>query len=488
MADLEKTLQRIANSVEKLNQGRQVQKAAAVPVGKQEVESKAISPEEMSRQFEDPLRKNFQDLAAAGNGFQSLGSTGNLDNPYKILREKDERNSFVVTDAKVGGMIATLLQKGAGKSGLPFEEWLNGAGGRQKAAIETNIESALSKGAFGANGSVIERALNATSGTGVVTVRTDIEPIMREAYLRSFPLLQVISSIPANGLVHTYNVKTATGEAVTLGELGDLTDANADSTFVRKDNANIAIIASRRAISLKLQYASQQSGMNFNLSGAENTEVMSALTSIARKNQALILQGNYSTSSKDLDDEEGNYDANAYDGLRTKLKNYAITKADDDNFYDLIDRCVGQIMNAGGDVSSIMGLMSVGGKRLLSGELMQFLRIQNGDNSAVNANLAQVGLLTVADTLAKMLPIPASAQSQGVGYYDYSSVVTEDAFICDPNGMQLAYLGSPNPVVLELPVGFDNKLSNVYVVFLMNGLVLYIDGFHRKIRIPKQSV
>lgn len=486
-------LERLNNSVQQINKGAEVAKAAATnvtskTVAEGDIESKAVSGEEMKQNFVDPLRKNFEDLAQTNAGYAGLGADSALADPYAVIRRKSAEGNYQINNAKLGGMIAALLQKGARKEGTPFEAWMNNSG--QKGAIETNFETALSKGMFGDSGNLIEKALTTGGGSGGPTIRTDIEPIMREAYLRSFPVAEQIASIPSNGLVHSYNVKTATGEAVTIGELGDLTGADADSTFVRKANANIAIIASRRAISLKLQYASQQSGMNFNLSGAENTEVMSAITAIARKNQALILQGNYSTASKVLDDEEGVTDANGFDGLRTLLKATGITKADDENFYDVIDRCVAQIMNAGGDVSSILGLMSVGAKRLLNAELMQFLRVlksEAGDGGAP-LNMVSAGLLTVADTLAKMLAVPASAQSQGAGYYTLSSVVKEDAFIVDPAGLALAYLGSPNPVVLELPVGFNNALSNVYIVFLMNGLVLYIDGFHRKIRINRQTV
>lgn len=488
---LQDMLERLNNSVQQIGKNQQVTEAAETPVSSKavaEVESKAVTGEEMKQNFVDPLRKNFEELAAIGAGYAGFGSDAALADPYAVVRRKSAEGNFQINNAKLGGMIAALLQKNSGKEGVPIGEWMNRSG--QRAAIETNFESALSKGAFGENAGLVEKALSTAGNSGGPTIRTDIEPIMREAYLRSFPVAEQIASIPSNGLVHSYNVKTATGEAVTVGELGDLTGADADSTFVRKANANIAIIASRRAISLKLQYASQQSGMNFNLSGAENTEVMSAITAIARKNQALILQGNYSTAARTLDDEDGATDANGFDGLRTLLKTTGITKADDENFYDVIDRAVGQIMNAGGDVNSILGLMSVGAKRLLNAELLQFLRIlkSESDSGGAPLNMVSTGILTVADTLAKMLAVPSSAQSQGTGYYTLSSVVKEDAFIVDPAGLALAYLGSPNPVVLELPVGFNNALSNVYIVFLMNGLVLYIDGFHRKIRINRQTV
>lgn len=485
---IEELLAELNGTAKRLADGNAVKQIAeTAPNADPQVESKALSPDEMREQFADPLRKNFEDLAAAERGFAVLGSSKHLDNPYEILRAKSDIG-YRVSNAQVGGMIATLLQKGARREGTPIGEWLSKSG--QSGAIETNIERALSKGMFGDMGSGISKALDSGGGSGGPLIRTDIEPLLREAYLRQFPALDVIGTEPANGLVHSYNVKTATGDAVTVAEMGDVTAANADSTFVRKANSNIAIIVSRRGISLKLQYASAQSGMNYGLSGPQNTEIISGLTAISRKNQSLLLQGNFATASKTLDDEEGLTDANGYDGLRALLKGggTSITKASDENFYDAIDRAVGQIMNAGGDLNSIIGMMSVGGKRLLNSELQVYMQRLNNDTSPTNLNIGGTGLMTVAETTSRMMAVPASAQGQGVGYYTLSSVATEDAFVVDPNGMSLAYLGSPNPVILELPVGFNNTLSNVYIIFLMNGLVLFVDGFHRKVRIPKQTV
>ena len=484
--NLQEELARLNTNIEQLSKGQSVKQAAATTTGDTVIETK-VSAEEMREKSINPLRKNFEDLAVAEKGFAVLGSEKYLDNPLELLRAKSELG-YRVPNAQIGGMIATLLQKGARSEGTPIGEWISKS--NQQNAIETNLERALSKGGFGEMGSAISKALDSGGGSGGPLIRTDIEPLLREAYLRQFPALDVIGTEPANGLVHSYNVKTATGDAVTVAELGDVTSANADSTFVRKANSNIAVIVSRRGISLKLQYASQQSGMNFGLSGPNNTEIISGLQAISRKNQSLLLQGNYSTASKTLDDEEGLTDANGYDGLRTLLKGAgtAINKASNEKLYDKIDQAVGQIMNAGGDVSSIIGMMSVGAKRLLNTELQQYMLRLNNDGSPTNLNIAGTGLMTVADTVSRMLAIPASAQNQGVGYYTYSAAATEDVFVADPNGMSLAYLGSPNPVILELPVGFNNTLSNVYIIFLMNGLVLFIDGFHRKVRLAKQTV
>src|SRR6185369_634082 len=103
----------------------------------------------------------------------------------------------------------------------------------------------------------------------------------------------------------------------------------------------------------------------------------------------------------------------------------------------------------------------------------------------VPTHLASNGLITVADPLSRFMPIPADAQANGIGYYTYSAADTEDMYVVDPAGIGLAYLGSPTPAILELPVGFNNALSNVYVPFVMHGLTVFVTKFNRKIRIPR---
>ena len=464
--------------------------AATAPAGGETV-AKSMKDERESGEQVPVVQKCFEELATVSKAaYGQLVSQPVLDDPHGFLRRKSAATEgrpsrYLISDGQLGGMIETLLRKSAGKAGVPLANF---------GLMQSALEGALSEGAFGDAGGLVSKALDSGAGSAGPLIRTDIEPLLREAYLRKFPALEVIPTIPSNGLTHSYNVRTADGSAVTVSEMGDLVAAGADSqsTFSRKANANIAILASRRGISLKAQFAVAQSGMPYDLSGPDNLEVIGAMQAIARLDQKLMLQGNFSTAAKTLNDEEGVTDGNGYDGLRTLLKGAgtSITKGAD-TYLDAIDRAVGQIINAGGDVDNLLIQLSVGSRRAVNQEFQQVLRVTNQAPAGGFANnLSANGVVTVADIVSKFQNIPASAQAQGLGYYtlDGGATFLEDINVIDPNGLRMAYLGSPTPVVLELPVGFNNQLSNVYIIFLMHGLVLYIDSFHRKVRVPRQTV
>jgi hypothetical protein len=444
---------------------------------------------------ENSIAKSFLTLAREDKQFQHLGEDRVLENPSLYLRKKhgDEapdalRGKYVVQDQELEAIIGTLLQKGQGKEGVTLHDWMNGSDtGYNKTAM--GLQDAAAKGLFGNNSEGVKKALDAT--TGAVLIRTDIEPVLYEVYLRRFPAAEVVRRIPANGIVHTYNRRTAPGDAVTITDLGDMSGAMVNSTIGQQQNSHIATIVSPRAIGLKFKYAVQQSGMNFNIDGNNNLELIAAMYAIANKNQTLVLQGNSSTASKTLDDEEGLTDANGFNGLRTLLKagGTSINKATSDAFVDIVNKAVGQIMNAGGDVNNLLVFMSVAVRFALNLELQQFMRVTNktpggGFDTALSAN----GLVTLGEWLTKIMSVPANTQGTGLGYYTYSATTTEDIDVVDPAGLALAYLGSPTPVILELPIGFNHQLSNVYYPFLMNGLVFYTPEFGRKVRVPQQTL
>jgi len=457
-----------------------------------DVAAKAVQPEERKATYVDPLRKSFEDLAMIHPAYGRLASQKALDSPYEYLHSKNADGAYNVNPGHLEAMIQALLQKGRGQEGVPLEAWL--ASGGQKNAIEQQLEKALQGGHF-QHGSAVAKALDTTLSSGVgggALVRTDIEPLLYEGYLRSFPLLDVLRTFPSNGVVHTYDVRSGVGNAATVSEVGDLVSAGADanSTIERKANANIGIIVSRRGLSLKLQFAVPQSGMNFPVAGSENLEVMGGITAIGRKNQALVLQGNYSTGSKTINDEEGLTDANGFDGLRTILKDVTTSKtfANGDTHRGNLNRLIAQISNAGGNTNDLRILLSWGAQIAIEDEMEDFNRInaEKSQETGIRRNVMEGGLRTFGNIISKFLPIPMGGQSEGMGYYTISSTVYEDISIVDPQGIGLAYLGSPSPVILELPVGFDNKLQKIYILFLMNGLVVNIPGFHRKYRIPRQ--
>jgi hypothetical protein len=428
----------------------------------------------------DRLAKGFQSLAKLSKSFRHLDTNKALDDPKGFLRQKHAgTDTFVVGDVELELMIQALLAQKAGDDVEGVSD-----------AVRTGLLGAAAKGNLGGHSDVVRRALDTTSGAPLI--RTDIEPFLYEAYLREFPVAERFARVPANGLVHTYEVRTAIPDGTTTNDIGDFSGAFTNSTYERDASTRISIIVSPVAIGLKLALAVQQSGMvNFNLQGNDNLEVMGAMKGIARKKQTLILQGNSSTAARTLDDEDGLYNALDHDGLRKLLMDAStsLTKDAGDSYRRTLRRIAAQIRNAGGSARNIVAFCSEGVQIVIDEELEEFYRITNSrPDGGVDTNLSANGIRLGSKELSEIVTVPAGSQGSGMGYYTFGGNVVEDIDVLDTTGVKIPYLGSPTPTILELPMGFDLKLARTFVPFEMSGLMLQIAKFHRKIRVPKQTV
>jgi hypothetical protein len=430
------------------------------------------------------LSKSFLRLARASKAFHHLGADRVLEDPKGYLRSKklDTQGrptlEYQVSDFDLEVMIQSgLSQKAADAEGLT------------DSLAKDLLKKGAQEGMFGAQGNVIQRALDVASGG--VLVRTDVEPLLYEAYLREFPALERIRPIRANGIRHTYNVRTAIPQAKTLNDIGDFSGAFSNSTIGQEQSTRIAILAAPVAIALKLAAAVRQSGMvSFNLEGSENLEVVGAMTALARKKQALLFQGNSSTAAKTLNDEEGLYNALDFDGLRTKLKGAGTsrTMAEGETLRGLIKRAAIEIRNAGGQARNIVVFLSGFAEDTLDGELEQFFRIVGGrPGGGVDMNLSANGLKLTGKYVSEIVSVPADAQDSGIGHYTFGGNPTEDMYVTDTTGIKFPWLISPTPTIIELPLGFDLKLARTFVPIEMSGLQVDVANFHRKIRIARQS-
>jgi|GEM_PF-3254057 len=439
--------------------------------------------------YESPLSKMFLRLARKDKQFHFLGDDRVLEDPRGFLRAKHgpeageyHAGRYKVSDADLEAIIGTLMA-------MPPEE-------RQTVFTQENgmkmaqaLDLAAKAGVFGEHSEILRRALDVSSGGPLI--RTDLDPILYEAYLRDFPVLDEIRKIPANGVLHTFNQRTSPGSASTISDLGDMSGAFSNSSLSQFQSSHIATIVAPRAIGLKFQYAVQQSGMNYNVAGDENLEIVGAMLAMSKKVQTLILQGNFSTASKTLNDEEGLTDANGFDGIRSMLKggSTSLTKATGDSYVDTINRAVGQIINAGGSARNLLVLCSLYTRFQINLELQGYLRVVNTvPGGGISTNLSANGLVTLADWMARIVNVPADAQGNGLGNYTFSGSPVEDIDVLDLSTWALAYLGSATPSILELPVGFNNQLSRVYYPFYMVGLVGFVPSFNRKIRVPNGSL
>lgn len=503
--ELQESLDRLNATLQRGQEAAAVKSAAATDPGKGpdgqplQVE-KGITDRDQQEAFVDPLRKTFEGLAKMAPGdFAALGATKTLDNPYGYLRAKNADGSYVVTTGQLEQILlgAKAFNDGDGShkekmanGAMTLQDWMSKSG--EPNAIHNGLYAQTEKGSFGAQNTLMKAALDSSGGAALI--RTDLEPILHEIFLRVFPGLEAIPKIPSNGLVHSFVQQTGIGTAAAVSEVGSLSATESTGTYGVSTSTNIAVLASQRTVGLKMQYASRQSGMNFNLGGSANTEVTSALRAIAKLAQTLLFQGNQNSgqSGGTLDDEVGLYGANGFTGLRQQLSSgsYSITKSVGETYIGVLRRAVGQLLNAGADLNSVIMFLSVGAQNAIDAELEQFYTVPKGTETdrPHTTNFGSAGLRMLQNIIANSKIVPAGAQGEGIGYYTLSTVVQEDVYVMDPEGVKMPYLGSPTPVILELPLGSNNILGNIFIPFWMTGLALYAPAFNRKVRILKQTV
>lgn len=353
---------------------------------------------------------------------------------------------------------AQLRNKDAG--GVPIDAWLAAGGNQLIDAVRADP--------------YLSKALDSTSGSALV--RQDLEPTMYELFVRVFPAFDRIAKEPANGLVHTYTQQTGFGGAEFMSELGTVVDDRGE--YVRQ-TTNIAIIATRRGVTLKHQYAALQSGSGFN---PEELEMRSALLAVSAKMQQTIFQGNANPteSGGTASSEAGEYDPDGFTGLRQLLntaraKNVNPFASTPEDMRAAYERASIEIMDRGGMASIIYARATDKG----TFDLQQDKNVRYMDNLVDVA----VGVQTQAvSTVFGPLPI-VSVPGGSIGTYEYGGNTVADSYIVDENTLTLPYLGSPGPQIIEIPMGVGGQLIRQFIVFGMWGLALKADIFSNKVRI-----
>jgi hypothetical protein len=370
----------------------------------------------------------------------------------------------------VGELYAMFdMQAARTDTGIPVAAWAAAGGAAAIAGLNSNP--------------VITKALD--SGSGSALIRQDLEPIMLELFVREFPAFDRFPKEPANGLVHAYNQVTSFGDAQFMSELGTVTDDQ--STYVRQ-TTNIAILATRRGVSLKSQFAAVQSGGGFN---PENLEMQGGMRAVAHKMQKTIFQGNATYAAGTATDENGAYDPNGFDGLRKILNtaravNVDPTASTPENMRAAIDIAGLEAMNNGGTASVLY---------LRPTEKVAF-DLQQDDNVRYMNSFVDVavGVQTNAvNTIFGPLPL-AVIPGDSIGEYDTDSTdgsfnggeTVADIYMLDERTITIPYLGSEGPTVLDIPIGISGQLTHLFIIFGMWGLAVKAPIFSNKIRV-KQS-
>jgi len=322
----------------------------------------------------------------------------------------------------------------------------------------------------------ITKLLDSSGGTALI--RQDLEPILYSLFVKRFPMFERIRKEPANGLVHAFNQQTAYGDAVFQTETGTVTD---DANTYARQTTNVSVLASRRGITLKSQFALTQGGSPFN---GISSELAGGVTAIANKLQKTLFQGNATvTSGAGATTELGAYDANAFDGLRKLLGTAAgqgeiVTKGTA-AYLATINSAVAAVLDNGGNPSAIVctptdyaGLVN---------ELTNLVRY----NAPAQADQAAGATFGQVVTAAGALPILAVA-GDSIGSYTVTSPTTanyRDMYVIDEDSWSLPYLGADSITTLEIPVGVNGSLSRLYIMYVMFGLANKAPQFNAKVRV-----
>jgi hypothetical protein len=320
----------------------------------------------------------------------------------------------------------------------------------------------------------ITKLLDASGGAALI--RQDLEPILYSLFVKRFPFFERIRKEPANGLVHAFNQQTAYGDAVFQTETGTVTD---DSATYARQTTNVSVLATRRGITLKSQFALTQGGSPFN---GLSSELASGVTAIAGKLQKTLFQGNATNTTGTAANELGAYDANGFDGLRKLLGSAAgqgeiVTKGTA-AYLASINEAVASVLDNGGNPSAI--LCSPTDYAGLVNELTNLVRYNApAADQAAGATFGQVV------TAAGALPILAVA-GDSIGSYTVTSPTTanyRDMYVIDEDSWSLPYLGADSITTLEIPVGVNGSLSRLYIMYVMFGLANKAPQFNAKIRV-----
>lgn len=378
------------------------------------------------------------------------------------LREKLQKKS----DAELVAIFSNQLRKTG--TGIPVDYWM---GGDRGLAAAMDADPTISK------------ALDSSSGGALI--RQDLEPVLQELFVREFPAWDMIPKTPANGLVHAYNQTTSFGDAQFMPELGTVTDDR--STYVRA-TTNIAILATRRGVSIKGAAAIRAGGYN---ADPEQLEIQSGLRAVAHKMQKTIFQGNATDSGGTANDEDGEFDANGFDGLRRILNTTRAVNVDPatsptttGNIRAAFDAALMEALNNGGRVDQVF---------LRPQELSTF-NLQQDPNVRYMSDIARASIGVSVQTVNTIMgPLGLTVvPGDSIGSYEYagssaggvdSGDDVADIYMTDASNIAVPYLGSPGPTVLDIPVGVSGQLVRLWIVFGMWGFMVRAPLYANKLRV-----
>lgn len=362
-------------------------------------------------------------------------------------------------------------------TGIPFEAWA-AAGGNANAIFD----------GFRFGGGLVDDGLDLTraldTGGAAALIRQDLEPFLYELYVREFPAFDRFVREPANGLTHTFNQITSFGAAQFMAELGTVVD---DTSVYERKTTNVAIVATRRGLSLKSQYAVAAGGMSYN---PMDLELQGGLRAISARMQTQIFSGQSSNSGGSASTEDGEYQPNGFDGLRKILNTARVVNVDPlagtpEDIKHALDLVVAEITQGGGPNPSILWSNPLT-KIAFDQQQDEKTRIvvPNQVDIGVGVRAQEINVLTgtVPFGLVKGNFISNYTTSNSDGSFNGGENV-RDIYALDESTISLPFLGSEGPTVLDIPIGISGQLTHLFIIFGMWGLAVKAIPFSNKLRV-----
>lgn len=461
--DINPTTRNALESLEKIQsflQGGAPQDPLAAMAAQVQAQTVAASQVGVASPIQVPVTQGV------GDQFSQLGAYQQAQINYEEQKQAVRRELRKRDHAELIQMFG--IQSRQKNAGTPLDLWA-AQGGQARSA------------GFGALGGQVDpdiaRAIDTSTASALI--RQDLEPLLYELFVREFPGFDRFRREPANGLTHTWNQVTSYGDAQFMGELGTVTDDR--SAYVRQ-TTNVAIIATRRGVSLKSQFAVLAGGMGYN---PEQLELTGGLRAIAHRMQYQIFSGHSTDNTGTANNEKGLYDPNAFTGLRSILntaraKNVDPLAATPEDIRRAINQAAVEVMQQGGRVSMMWGSP-------LDKEVFDAQQDKNVRYTNELVNVA-VGVSTNAvNTVFGALPY-GSLVGDAIGAYVPDTLpsgwtTARDLYILDESGITMPYLGSEGPTVLDIPIGVSGQLTHLFIIFGMWGLAVKAPTFSNKVRI-----
>lgn len=374
------------------------------------------------------------------------------------------------SDAEVSAMFSAQIRKR--DAGVPLDHWLSAGG--------YTLQNALGELQSHHLDLDVAKAID-TSGASVL-IRQDLEPILYQVFVRQFPFYDRVPKEPANGLVHAFNRITAYGSASFMPELGTVTD---DKSTYQRATTNVAIIATRRGVTLKSQFAVAAGGMAWS---PEAIEMQGGLRAIGKKMQDTIFGGQAADSGGTASNELGLYDEDGFTGLRSLLNSARAKNVDPatsptttGNIRRAVDGAVLEMIQQG-DMGPWEIWSHPAEKVTFDEQQDANVRIMEASQRGATVGVTAQAVNTVGGQIGWNI-VPGDSIASYTATSTYSGNSVRDVYLTNLSGISLPYLGTPGPTVLEIPVGISGQLTRLFIIFMMNGMAVKVPQFQNKIRV-----